>query len=119
MRRETEGNPFFVREICSHVHEIGAASTGRRLHARVARRARRREAGDRTAGRAASRSRRPRAQRAAAVIGREFDLDLLIEITGDDEDDLLDLLDEAVAARVVEETQHPGPVLVRARLDDA
>jgi len=28
MRRETEGNPFFVREICSHVHEIGAANKG-------------------------------------------------------------------------------------------
>ena len=33
MRRETEGNPFFVREICSHVHEIGAVKRGRRVHA--------------------------------------------------------------------------------------
>ena len=114
MRRETEGNPFFVREICSHVHEIGAANAGGGFTLEtlgvpdgvkqvIGRRV---EHLPEAAGRALS---------AAAVIGREFDLDLLIEITGDDEDDLLDLLDEAVAARVVEETSMPGPVLVHPR----
>ena len=107
MRRETEGNPFFVREICSHVHEIGAANAGGGFTLEslgvpdgvkqvIGRRV---EHLPEAAGRALS---------AAAVIGREFDLDLLIEITGDDEDDLLDLLDEAVAARVVEETSTQG-----------
>ena len=107
MRRETEGNPFFVREICSHVHEIGAANAGGGFTLEtlgvpdgvkqvIGRRV---EHLPEAAGRALS---------AAAVIGREFDLDLLIEITGDDEDALLDLLDEAVAARVVEETSMPG-----------
>ncbi len=107
MRRETEGNPFFVREICSHVHEIGAANAGGGFTLEslgvpdgvkqvIGRRV---EHLPEAAGRALS---------AAAVIGREFDLDLLIEITGDDEDDLLDLLDEAVAARVVEETTTQG-----------
>ena len=107
MRRETEGNPFFVREICSHVHEIGAANVGGGFTLEslgvpdgvkqvIGRRV---EHLPEAAGRALS---------AAAVIGREFDLDLLIEITGDDEDDLLDLLDEAVAARVVEETTTQG-----------
>ena len=123
MRRETEGNPFFVREICSHVHEIGAANAGGGFTLEtlgvpdgvkqvIGRRV---EHLPEAAGRALS---------AAAVIGREFDLDLLIEITGDDEDDLLDLLDEAVAARVVEETSMQGRysfahALTREALHDA
>ena len=123
MRRETEGNPFFVREICSHVHEIGAANAGGGFTLEtlgvpdgvkqvIGRRV---EHLPEAAGRALS---------AAAVIGREFDLDLLIEITGDDEDALLDLLDEAVAARVVEETSMPGRysflhALTREALHDA
>ncbi len=44
--------------------------------------------------------------RAAAVIGKEFDLELLAEITGTDEDDLLDLLEAAIAAGVLAEV--PG-----------
>ena len=123
MRRETEGNPFFVREICSHVHEIGAANAGGGFTLEtlgvpdgvkqvIGRRV---DHLPEAAGRALS---------AAAVIGREFDLDLLIEITGDDEDDLLDLLDEAVAARVVEETSMQGRysflhALTREALHDA
>ena len=123
MRRETEGNPFFVREICSHVHEIGAANAGGGFTLEtlgvpdgvkqvIGRRV---EHLPEAAGRALS---------AAAVIGREFDLDLLIEITGDDEDDLLDSLDEAVAARVVEETSMQGRysfthALTREALHDA
>ncbi len=123
MRRETEGNPLFVREICSHVHEIGAANAGGAFTLEtlgvpdgvkqvIGRRV---EHLPEAAGRALS---------AAAVIGREFDLDLLIEITGDDEDDLLDSLDEAVAARVVEETSMQGRysfthALTREALHDA
>ena len=39
-----------------------------------------------------------------AVIGREFDLDVLVAVAGDsDEDAVLDLLDHACAARLVEE----------------
>ncbi len=107
MARETEGNPFFVREICSHVTETGSGETtggftletlgvpegvkqviGRRV-----------EHLPEAAGRILS---------AAAVIGREFDLDILVAITGEREDDVLDLLDEATEARVVEETSFAG-----------
>jgi tetratricopeptide (TPR) repeat protein len=42
------------------------------------------------------------------VIGREFDVDVLVEITGDSEDRVLDLLDDATDARVVEETSSAG-----------
>ncbi len=39
----------------------------------------------------------------AAVIGREFDLDLLLAVTDRDEDELLELLERAVAASVLNE----------------
>ena len=108
MRRETEGNPFFVREICSHVHEIGAANTGGGFTLEslgvpdgvkqvIGRRV---EHLPEAAGRALS---------AAAVIGREFDLDLLIEITGDDEDDLLDSARRSRGRARGRGDQHPGP----------
>ena len=42
----------------------------------------------------------------AAVIGAEFDLALLAEVTGSDEDDLLDLLESVVAAGILVEV--PG-----------
>ena len=45
----------------------------------------------------------------ASVIGRDFDLDLLAAATDGDEDDLLDLLDEAQRAALVYELPHaPG-----------
>jgi DNA-binding SARP family transcriptional activator len=40
----------------------------------------------------------------ASVLGREFDLDALASVTGLERDTLLELLDEAMAARVVAET---------------
>ncbi len=39
----------------------------------------------------------------ASVIGREFDFDLLSRFTGSPDDDLLDVVDEAVEARVIED----------------
>lgn len=40
----------------------------------------------------------------ASVIGHEFDFNLLAELTGpDSEEDLLDLMDEAISARVIED----------------
>jgi class 3 adenylate cyclase len=98
-QRETDGNPFFIQEIWSHVADIGVTGgftldglgvpdgvkqvIGRRI-ARL----------DETAGRLLG---------AASVIGREFDLDLVVAMTGVDEAAALDLLDAACDARVVEE----------------
>ena len=42
----------------------------------------------------------------AAVIGREFDLDLLVEATGADDDDVIEILERAHRAALVSET--PG-----------
>ncbi len=112
--RETDGNPFFVGEVLRHLAETGAIyqeENGRwtpsgdlrdmalpaSIRQVVAARAGR--LGDR-AGRALS---------VAAVIGRDFDLDLLARASDCDEDELLDIVDGATAAALVREvTDVPG-----------
>jgi class 3 adenylate cyclase len=109
--RETDGNPFFVTEVLRHLSDTGAIVQDRSgrwspahspdeialpqsvrqvIGARVAR------VGE-TAIKALS---------TAAVIGREFDLDLLAVATGIEEDDLLEVLDQAHGASLAREV--PG-----------
>ncbi|HTT86712.1 MAG TPA: AAA family ATPase [Acidimicrobiales bacterium] len=113
--RETDGNPFFVAEMLRNLSESGAivqdATTGRWtardtdgpmalphsvravIGARVSR-----------LGEEAT-----KVLSTASVIGRDFDLDLLVETTKMDEDTLIDLLDEAQRAAVVHEVpDSPG-----------
>ncbi len=107
--RETDGNPFFVAEILRNLSESGEifqdASTGRWtakdtegplslphsvrtvIGTRVSR-----------LGEGAT-----KVLSTAAVIGRDFELDLLAETTKVDEDELIDLLEEAQRAAVVHE----------------
>jgi hypothetical protein len=106
--RETDGNPLFVSEVLRHLSETGAISqdeagrwvaTGSLeqlalpdslrmvIGARVGR------LGD-DSGRVLS---------VASVIGRDFDLDLLARATKSDEDDLLDILEDASAVSLVRE----------------
>ncbi len=103
---ETEGNPFFVGEVLRHLIESGAVRfvdgqwvvpdpdqidvpegvrdvIGQRL-------SRLSEVANEVL-------------RAGSVVGREFDLDLVGELTGTDEGALLDAIDEAARARLVEE----------------
>ena len=108
VHRETDGNPFFATEVLRHLSETGAihqdsASRGEVIDeiedvglpgsvkevigARIGRLGV-------VAGRMLS---------TAAVIGRDFDLDLLARAADVPEDDLLDLLDTAVAAALVRE----------------
>jgi class 3 adenylate cyclase len=113
LRRETEGNPFFVAELLRHLGETGAIAadaTGRYALAMdldqlelppsvrdvVVRRVAR--LGDQQMA----------ALTAASVIGREFDLDLLADVTGEDVDRLLDLMDQAALAEVVSESETAG-----------
>jgi tetratricopeptide (TPR) repeat protein len=107
MRRETEGNPFFVREICSHFTELGAGDPSAPFTLETLGVP---EGVKQVIGRRVAHL--PEAAgpmlTTAAVIGREFDLDLLETVTGDSEDELLDLLEAAASARVVEETIVPG-----------
>jgi class 3 adenylate cyclase/tetratricopeptide (TPR) repeat protein len=107
--RDTDGNPFFVAEVLRNLSESGEifqdATTGRWtakdtegpftlphsvrtvIGTRVSR-----------LGEEAT-----KVLSTASVIGRDFDLDLLAETTKMDEDELIDLLDEAQRAAVVNE----------------
>ena len=113
VRRETDGNPFFVSEVLRHLWETGAIypdSAGRWeaidkiehvglpvsvkevIGARIGRLG--------VAGRILS---------MAAVIGRDFDIDLLALAADLPEEELLDLLDMAAAAALVREGRgRPG-----------
>lgn len=107
--RETDGNPFFVAEILRHLNESGAIALGEdgRWHLvgsleelglpesvrEVV--GRRIEGLDPDAG---------RVLRAAAVIGQEFDLELLARVLERPEEELLDLLEVAVEAAVISES---------------
>ena len=120
---ETEGNPFFVGEVLRHLVETGA----------VVRRDGRWSVADPgtlsvpegvrdVIGRRLSRL-SPAANdllATAAVIGRDVDVELLAELSELSESTMLDALDEAVRARIVDET---GPdryrfshALIRATL---
>ena len=115
MHRETDGNPFFVSEVLRHLAETGAiyqdAATGRwvaaaTLDATALPASVRTVIGARVGrlGRDAE-----RVLSLAAVIGRDFDLDVLARATTLTDDDLLDILDAATAAALVRElTDTPG-----------
>jgi class 3 adenylate cyclase/tetratricopeptide (TPR) repeat protein len=106
--RETAGNPFFAGELLRHLTESGAivqeggrwglvgdvASLGLPQSVRevIGRRVDRLGPDARTA------------LSAAAVIGRDFDLDLLLAVVQLSETQLLDLLDEAVSASLLRES---------------
>ncbi len=106
--RETAGNPFFAGELLRHLTESGSivrlpdgrwrlvgdlADLGMPQSVRevIGRRVERLGADARTA------------LSAAAVIGRDFDIDLLLAAVDLPETHLLDLLDEAVAAALLQE----------------
>ncbi len=110
--RDTDGNPFFVAEVLRHLAETGAIvrdATGRWTAA---------VPGDESAlpdsvrqvigarvGRLGDVA--IKALSAAAVIGRDFELELAAGVTDIDEDGLIDLLEQAHAAALVREA--PGP----------
>ena len=102
--QKTEGNPFFVEEVLRSLTESGAITLGekgwevrrtalvelpRSVKAVVGERLERLD--DETRG----------VLGWASVVGREFSLSLLKAITGLEEEKLLDIVDNAVAARVL------------------
>ncbi len=113
VRRETDGNPFFTAELLRHLGESGGivqgddgrwALTGEleelglpsSVRDVVGRRVER--LGDEAL----------RVLCLAAVIGREFDVDLLATVADIGVDPLLDLLDSAVGAAVLVESDTPN-----------
>ena len=118
---ETEGNPFFIEEVVRHLRAGGGRvhATGSLTEAGVpdgvrevtARRLRRLGAPTR------------QALQVAAVIGREFEFDVLAAVTPLDDDVLVSALEEGVEARVLREADRVGRyafthALVRATLYD-
>ena len=107
--RETDGNPFFVAEILRNLSESGDifvdATTGR-WTAKDAEEPLTLPHSLRTViGTRVSRLGKEAMNvlSTASVIGRDFDLDLLAETTRVDEDELIDLLEDAQRAAVVNE----------------
>jgi hypothetical protein len=114
VQRQTRGNAFFVWEVLRHLAESGVIindTDGRWVIAdslasidlpdsvRLVVRRRIERLGSDSAHALAT----------AAVIGSEFDLDLLARVEGIDEDILLDLLEQALAAALLDEDpREPG-----------
>jgi class 3 adenylate cyclase/tetratricopeptide (TPR) repeat protein len=98
--RETAGNPFFVHEICSHLAESGVSGGAFTLETLGVPEGVKQVIGRRIA-------RLPdgaeRLLSIGSVIGREFDLDVLLRVSGDGEDVALDRIEDACAARLLEE----------------
>jgi class 3 adenylate cyclase/tetratricopeptide (TPR) repeat protein len=128
VHRETEGNPFFVHQVLTHLAESGAAT--RRSEGWVVEGPIDRlgipEGVREVVGRRLSRlgDSTNRLLGVASVIGREFALDLLCTVSDVDEDEALDALEPAINARLVEEAPGaPGRfafthALVRSTLAD-
>jgi class 3 adenylate cyclase/tetratricopeptide (TPR) repeat protein len=111
--RETDGNPFFVSEVLRHLSETGAIyqdATGRWVAEesleQMALPDSVREVIGARVGRLGQDA--ERVLSLAAVIGRDFDLDLLAKATKTGEDELLDILEAATAASLVRELAGTG-----------
>jgi DNA-binding SARP family transcriptional activator len=109
---ETGGNPLFLRQLARHLEEESGERLPRGIRELIGRRVAKLpdEAG--------------RLLRVAALIGRDFELDLLERVVDLDEDALLDLLDLAVGAGLLSEVPStPGRysfthALLRTTLED-
>jgi ABC-type oligopeptide transport system substrate-binding subunit/predicted Ser/Thr protein kinase len=109
--RETDGNPFFIEEVCKAIVESGKLTyeegrwkrpsmeeVGVPQSIQVAIQSRIRVLSENT----------QKALEQAAILGREFDFELLQHALDTNEDSLLDALDEALHARLVEEVEGNG-----------
>lgn len=111
LRRESAGNPFFAHEILRNLVESGDLVLGddgrwvveKEFDELVIPQSVRDVVGQRIVRLG---DEPLKVLTTAAVIGRDFDLALLAAITGDDEDDLLDLLENATKAGILAEV--PG-----------
>ena len=103
---ETEGNPFFVGEVLRHLVETGAVRReGDRWIVRDVHRLSIPEGVREVVGRRLSRlsDQANSVMSVASVLGRDLDIRVLALVVDCGEDTLLDALDEAARARIVEE----------------
>ena len=107
VHEETEGNPFFVGEVLRHLVETGAVrrEANRWVVADLRELAVPEGVRDVVGRRLSQLSSETNEMLAvAAVVGRSINLDVLVALSTTTEDDVLDALDEAVRARLLEET---------------
>jgi class 3 adenylate cyclase len=110
VRRETEGNPFFTTELLRHLGETGLVyqdDSGRwvaseDLYEKGLPQSVRAVVGQRV-DRLGEDMRKTLSQ--AAVIGRDFDVNVLAEVVGIDDDAVLDLVEGAVQAGLLVEVE--------------
>ena len=110
VKRETEGNPFFTTELLRHLGETGLIyqdDTGRwvasdDLHEKGLPQSVRQVVGQRV-DRLGEDVRKVLSQ--AAVIGREFDIEVLAAVAGMDEDAVLDIVDQGIQAGLLTEVE--------------
>ena len=105
VHRQTEGNPLFVQEVARYLREEQVLATGdSEMELRVP------EGVRDVIGKRLSRLSKECNQMlaVASVIGREFNLDILLEVSSLSEDDLYTHLEEAQGASVVEERSAVG-----------
>lgn len=102
---ETDGNPFFLSEVLRHLIETGAVVLTDGRWTLVEERVEVPEGVRDVVGRRLNRlsAEANEVLGMAAVIGRDFHLDVLTEVAGVDQDTVLDALDEALRSRLVEE----------------
>jgi DNA-binding SARP family transcriptional activator len=123
---ETAGNPFFVREVLRHLTERGDVippgegfMVGRSGEVDVP------DSVREVVGRRLTRlpDKTDQILALAAVLGEHFDLDVLVEASAEPADSVLQTLDPAISARLVEETAvgrfRFAHALVRSTLEDA
>ena len=113
VNRETDGNPFFVGEVLRHLSDTGAIyrdPSGRWVaEGSVEKMALPDSVREVIGGRVVRLGKdAERLLSVAAVIGRDFDLDLLGRSTKIAEDELLDVLDAAAAVALVREVPDTG-----------
>jgi hypothetical protein len=111
--RETDGNPFFVIEVLRHLAETGAIvqdETGRWVRSERLDEASLPDGVREVIGARVVRlgKRAEEILSVAAVIGRDFDLDLLAKAARAGDDEVLEVLDAAAAAALVRELEAPA-----------
>ena len=110
--RETDGNPFFVIEVLRHLAETGAIvqdDTGRWVRSEHLDAASLPDGVREVIGARVVRlgKRAEEILAVAAVVGRDFDLDLVAKAARATDDEVLEVLDAAAAAALVRELEAP------------
>ena len=101
---ETEGNAFFLSEVVNLMAQEGTLTKTRSPTSPSPTACERRSAAASTACREETNE----LLQIAAIIGRDFTYDTLTLLGDRDEDALLKIIEEALEARVIEETEQPG-----------